>query len=163
MRFGPGGHPSPNPNALPYDEPLPGILGEKVALTAYGTRYVTPKPPSGKTSTKGSSSGKDGGKPPAVVMAAPVAARPPALTATARALSQDPSSFTTTSTSTLAGEGLLLRPRSPSIDDLLRASGAAADEGEAICVDEGYGHDAMDHYDYGLDRCGRAVVACSSL
>jgi len=139
---------------LPYDEPLPGILGEKVALTAYGTRYVTPKPPSAKTSTKGSSIGRDGGK-PAVAVAAPVAARPPTLPATLRALSQDPSSFTTTSTSTLAGEGLF-RPRSPSIDDLLRASGAAADEGEAICVDEGYGHDAMDHYDYGLARCGRA-------
>ena len=154
MRFGPGGHPSPNPNALPYDEPLPGILGEKVALTAYGTRYVTPKPPSAKTSTKGSSNGKDGGKPAVVVAAAPVAARPPALTATARALSHDPSSFTTSSSSTSTS----LRPTSPSpsIDALLRATDAAADDGEAICVDEGYGHDAMDHYDYGLDRCGRA-------
>ena len=50
----------PAPRALfPYDEPLPEILGEKTALTAFGTRYVTPKAPGGKGS--GGSGGSDKG------------------------------------------------------------------------------------------------------
>ena len=119
-------------------------LRPQVALTAYGTRYVTPKPPSAKptgagtsSSRSGSSGGSSGGRGTSTRPTAPAA-----LTTTPRALPDAPP---------------LGRAASTSLDDLLAAgaAAAAAGEGEEICVDEGYGHDALDHYEYGIARYGR--------
>ena len=140
---------------FPYDEPLPEILGEKTALTAFGTRYVTPKAPAAKKNTSGvggqglgigSGTGLGLGPGPGLAQGGKGAA----LSVLGSDVEAGQRQGLAHSNGTVPAVGSDNEDDDPLHfnDDHNNGDGDGDGDGSSICVDEGYGHDALDHYDY---------------